>query len=533
VLLYIGCKGDSEAQSIMQPTTCAYAKVARKDTCSEPFRNFALPSFPLQLGFMQQRDTEIEALRRSCQLQREHIEKQKKEILALELTLRDYRITDMDQQRALYKFNSNAESQLHRQRLQLASMQQAHEQAQERAQQQLAALRKEKAAMCLGLAAIAQQSIGGPDATAEELAADVEAAVADNCEPIPRNATAWSQLRFHLDDVGNLAIHNRGPSSHLRPFDRDGARAVAALCAQVARLFLQRTALRSRLRSLEEQNKKGVHAESLVLHDLLAELHGEVVRLSKICGQASTREETVACQDTNDGDDGATTTTTSASSGQGMAAVQQVVSHMLLLLSAAHKEELAFRRGATSPTPSKQSRSTPMASRGRANGSPVRPRPTLATSMYKEATDNCAAILQKELAIRNAARVSASPPRTAPEPPSSYMIPLKLATKPGTASSGPAATRKGVGLPGQQQQQQKQQQEQQQPQQQQEQQQPQQQEQQQPQPPPAAMEIPPPPQAPSSLSSPSSSSPDDETYSSSGSSMQAGDDEFEELEGED
>eukprot|EP00983_Pelagomonas_calceolata_P009483 306569-Pelagomonas_calceolata.AAC.10 len=97
VLLYIGCKGDSEAQSIMQPTTCAYAKVARKDTCSEPFRNFALPSFPLQLGFMQQRDTEIEALRRSCQLQREHIEKQKKEILALELTLRDYRITDMDQ----------------------------------------------------------------------------------------------------------------------------------------------------------------------------------------------------------------------------------------------------------------------------------------------------------------------------------------------------------------------------------------------------------------------------------------------------
>eukprot|EP00983_Pelagomonas_calceolata_P009481 306569-Pelagomonas_calceolata.AAC.8 len=39
--------------------------------------------------------------------------------------------------------------------------------------------------------------IGGPDATAEELAADVEAAVADNCEPIPRNATAWSQLRFH------------------------------------------------------------------------------------------------------------------------------------------------------------------------------------------------------------------------------------------------------------------------------------------------------------------------------------------------
>jgi len=38
-----------------------------------------------------------------------------------------------------------------------------------------------------------------------------------------------------LDDMGNLAVFNRGPSSHLRPFDRDGARAVAALCAQVTK----------------------------------------------------------------------------------------------------------------------------------------------------------------------------------------------------------------------------------------------------------------------------------------------------------
>eukprot|EP00983_Pelagomonas_calceolata_P009478 306569-Pelagomonas_calceolata.AAC.5 len=75
-----------------------------------------------------------------------------------------------------------------------------------------------------------------------------------------------------------------------------------------------------------------------VLHDLLAELHGEVVRLSKICGQASTREETVACQDTNDGDDGATTTTTSASSGQKIIAFKEHPSWIAWLSQAAFVE---------------------------------------------------------------------------------------------------------------------------------------------------------------------------------------------------
>jgi len=54
------------------------------------------------------------------------------------------------QQRVLSKFSTGAEAQLQRQKLAMGQMQQAHEQAQEHTQQELAALKRERAAMCLG-----------------------------------------------------------------------------------------------------------------------------------------------------------------------------------------------------------------------------------------------------------------------------------------------------------------------------------------------------------------------------------------------
>jgi len=39
---------------------------------------------------------------------------------------------------------------------------------------------------------------------------------------------------MQLDDVGNLAPFSSTPGSALRPFNKDGARAVAALCSQVS-----------------------------------------------------------------------------------------------------------------------------------------------------------------------------------------------------------------------------------------------------------------------------------------------------------
>ena len=52
-----------------------------------------------------------------------------------------------------------------------------------------------------------------------------------------------------MDDDGNLASFSRAPGTVNRPFDRDGARAVAALVAQTRRLYEQRSTYRSKLRS--------------------------------------------------------------------------------------------------------------------------------------------------------------------------------------------------------------------------------------------------------------------------------------------
>lgn len=75
--------------------------------------------------------------------------------------------------------------------------------------------------------------LGGNEASSEELAADLEAAITEGGEPLPRNPSVWVQLKYELDDRGNLASFSHTPGSFLRPFDRDGARAIAALCAQV------------------------------------------------------------------------------------------------------------------------------------------------------------------------------------------------------------------------------------------------------------------------------------------------------------
>ncbi len=48
-----------------------------------------------------------------------------------------------------------------------------------------------------------------------------------------------------MDDEGNLASFTRAPGSVFRPFDRDGARAVASLVAQVGEgngLYIERNA---------------------------------------------------------------------------------------------------------------------------------------------------------------------------------------------------------------------------------------------------------------------------------------------------
>lgn len=63
----------------------------------------------------------------------------------------------------------------------------------------------------------------------------------------------WLQLRYEVDDDGNLISMSRSPGTAARPFDRDGARGVASLVGQVKRLHEARAGQRGKLRGATQQ----------------------------------------------------------------------------------------------------------------------------------------------------------------------------------------------------------------------------------------------------------------------------------------
>jgi hypothetical protein len=75
--------------------------------------------------------------------------------------------------------------------------------------------------------------LGGAEPDTEQLLTDAEAAASEGGEAIPRNSTVWAQLRYEVNASGSLVTVNRQPGTAAKPFDRDGARGIAALTAQV------------------------------------------------------------------------------------------------------------------------------------------------------------------------------------------------------------------------------------------------------------------------------------------------------------
>ncbi len=111
----------------------------------------------------------------------------------------------------------------------MREMEVTHHRALELAAEQADKLRRERTALTMALAAVATQALGGPEGSAE----DAELALAEGSEPLPRNPSVWSNLKYELDAHGNLCSFSRQAGTATKPFDRDGARGVAALTAQV------------------------------------------------------------------------------------------------------------------------------------------------------------------------------------------------------------------------------------------------------------------------------------------------------------
>ncbi|CAD7696651.1 unnamed protein product, partial [Ostreobium quekettii] len=146
-------------------------------------------------------------------------------------------------------------------------------------------LKAERNAIALALAAIALQSMGGENADPADVIMDVEAAEFDGQEPIPRSPSVWLQLKYEIDDEGNLTSFSKSKGSRVRPFDGDGARGVAALVQHVARLYNQRTQLRSHQMSVLREHQKMAQAvrqadkEYMDMHAMMDDFEAEVKKM--------------------------------------------------------------------------------------------------------------------------------------------------------------------------------------------------------------------------------------------------------------
>ncbi|GFH28309.1 flagellar associated protein, partial [Haematococcus lacustris] len=230
------------------------------------------------------KDAQIADLRRLLEMQREEGEKQKAEIKSLHRSLKDYQVSDGHQQRALAKTANNSDVIIRSLRNKISNAEVTHARAMSMAAEALDSARRERMACALGLAAISFQAVSGL------CGYGAESALAEGSEPLPRHAGIWTQLHFTLDDKGNLAAHSRNPGSYLRPFDRDGARAVAALAAQVARLHRQRALYRQRAYESVEQLKRlqglldSIDMDFTVVNMLVDVVANEAEQVAAACG---------------------------------------------------------------------------------------------------------------------------------------------------------------------------------------------------------------------------------------------------------
>ncbi|GFH22445.1 flagellar associated protein [Haematococcus lacustris] len=184
---------------------------------------------------LQTRDAQIADLRRLLEMQRE-------------------------EQRALAKTANSSDVIIRSLRNKISNAEVTHARAMSMAAEALDSARRERMACALGLAAISFQAVSGLCGQGA------------------------------LDDKGNLAAHSRNPGSYLRPFDRDGARAVAALAAQVARLHRQRALYRQRAYESVEQLKRlqglldSIDMDFTVVNMLVDVVANEAEQVAAACG---------------------------------------------------------------------------------------------------------------------------------------------------------------------------------------------------------------------------------------------------------
>eukprot|EP00191_Tetraselmis_sp_GSL018_P013005 CAMPEP_0177587352 /NCGR_PEP_ID=MMETSP0419_2-20121207/5596_1 /TAXON_ID=582737 /ORGANISM="Tetraselmis sp., Strain GSL018" /LENGTH=640 /DNA_ID=CAMNT_0019077377 /DNA_START=377 /DNA_END=2296 /DNA_ORIENTATION=- len=175
---------------------------------------------------------------RKLAAQKDLMRQQSDQITELTRQLQDMRRVQAHEVQQEQKKTTSSEKRaaaLHRRIGELSS---EHESAMAAASAATKRLQQERDALAMALAAVASQAVGGEEADPQAVSKEIEASVKEGNEPLPRAPQAWLSLRY--TDASEAA-----PGKRSKKLAGDGVRAVAALVAQVRRLWKKRSELSS------------------------------------------------------------------------------------------------------------------------------------------------------------------------------------------------------------------------------------------------------------------------------------------------
>ncbi|GAX76749.1 hypothetical protein CEUSTIGMA_g4196.t1 [Chlamydomonas eustigma] len=247
---------------------------------------------------MNQRDSEIDYLKKEigvlkAQIERQRIAMKEKE-RALTVTQRNELLLTKVQQQS----STQSELEIRRLARRLKESQDTSRTVLASATEAVELSKKERNALAGTLALLAQQALGGENASTEDVQRDMSSVLVEQGNVIPRTAKVWLSLIYETDGSGRLvspshmseAVHSGGRGGGKavvpHPLEKDGSRAVAALVWQVSRLWKQRGEYR--MRSLEATGHcrqmqsilDSMSSDFIMFHLMMDRIKSEATRLS-------------------------------------------------------------------------------------------------------------------------------------------------------------------------------------------------------------------------------------------------------------
>jgi len=185
---------------------------------------------------IQSSQQESSHLRKSNAAQKEVLLKQSEQIKELTYQLSELRRMQQREVQQEAKKVSSSEKRaaaLHRK---IGDISQEHELAMAAASAAMTELQNERDALAMALAAVATQALGGEEAAPQSVSQEIDASVKEGNDPLPRTPQSWLGMKYT-----DISTHSKTTRS--KKLAGDGVRAVAALVAQVRRLWHKRIEL--------------------------------------------------------------------------------------------------------------------------------------------------------------------------------------------------------------------------------------------------------------------------------------------------